>query len=143
METLRLPYSTLSADTYRHFLGAKTALENGPLDAATLELINLRVSQLNGCAFCTQMHAARLREQGIDNGKIDSIAGWRASRHFTSRERAALAWADALTRVDETAAPDETYTPLLAHFSETEVSDLTFAIALMNALNRIGVGMRL
>lgn len=143
MTALRLPYTKLSAEAHQGLIKSKKALENGPLDLPMIELINLRVSQINGCAYCTQMHSELLRSRDTDNAKIDSLAGWRVSERFTDRERAALAWAESLTHVAETAAPDEVYMPLKTHFSDAEISDLTVAVALMNALNRLAIGMRL
>ncbi|GAB3676364.1 carboxymuconolactone decarboxylase family protein [Salinisphaera aquimarina] len=143
MTALRLPYSKLSTEAHHGLLKTKKALETGPLDLATIELINLRVSQINGCAYCTRMHAEQLRTRDTENAKIDSVAGWRVSEHFSDRERAALAWADSLTHVADTAAPDAVYEPLKTYFSDAEISDLTVAVALMNALNRLAVGMRL
>jgi len=143
MSNPRLPYSKLSPGAYQALIATKKALEQGALDVSLLELINLRVSQINGCSFCTTMHSSLLRKRGTDNGKIDAVAGWRASDAYTERERVALSWAESLTQVSVTAAPDEAYEPLKSHFSDAEISDLTFAVALMNALNRLGVGMRL
>ena len=88
------------------------------------------------------MHAKALRADGESAARLDSLAGWRVSELFSERERAALAWTESLTHVDKTHAPDEDYTPLAAHFSEAEISDLTFAIALMSAFNRLAIGMR-
>src|SRR5690625_3446404 len=143
MTTLRLPYSKLSTEAHQGLIRSKKALEKGPLGLPMIELINLRISQINGCAYCTQMHSKLLRERGTENAKIDSVAGWRVSEHFSDRERAALAWAESLTHVADTAAPDEVYIPLKMHFSDAEISDLTITAALMNALNRLSVGMRL
>ena len=143
MTTLRLSLKDLSAAAYKGLIQTKTALDQGPLDAAIIELINLRVSQINGCAYCTQMHSELLRQHDFENAKIDSVAGWRVSERFTDRERAALTWAESLTNVAETAAPDEAYVPLEAYFSEAEISDLSIAVALMNAFNRVAIGARL
>uniref|UniRef100_UPI0028ABE339 carboxymuconolactone decarboxylase family protein n=1 Tax=Pseudomonas sp. TaxID=306 RepID=UPI0028ABE339 len=104
---------------------------------------NLRVSQINGCAFCTEMHAKALRAGGTEEAKLDSLAGWRASGRFNARERAALGWAESLTAVASSHAPDADYQPLKALFSDVEIADLSFAVALMNAFNRMAVGMRL
>ncbi|SHI22820.1 carboxymuconolactone decarboxylase family protein [Pollutimonas bauzanensis] len=142
MSTLRLPYWTLSPEAYQGFSATKKALEKSSLGKQLIELVWLRMSQINGCAFCLEMHAKALRASGVPDAKLDSLAGWRAGGHFTERERAALAWTEALTHVDRTHAPDEDFEPLKAHFSEAEISDLTFAIALMSAFNRLAVGMR-
>jgi len=138
----RLPYYSLSPEAYRGFGATKAALEKSSLGKPLIELIWLRMSQINGCAFCLEMHAKSLRAAGTPDATLDSLAGWRVSERFTPRERAALAWTEALTHVDQTHAPDEDYEPLKEHFSDVEISDLTFAIALMSAFNRLAIGMR-
>ncbi|MBN4665239.1 carboxymuconolactone decarboxylase family protein [Pandoraea nosoerga] len=142
MSPLRLPYSKLSPDAYQGLAATKKALQSSSLGKPLVELVYLRVSQINGCAFCLEMHAKALRADGMPDAKIDSLAGWRVSSHYTERERAALAWTEALVSVAETHAPDEVYEPLRAHFTDAEVSDLSFAIALMSAFNRLAIGMR-
>lgn len=138
----RLPYYALSPAAYQGFGATKKALESSPLGKELIELTWLRMSQMNGCAFCLDMHAKALRADGVPDAKLDSLAGWRFADHFSARERAALAWTEALTLVDRTGAPDADYEPLKEYFSEVEISDLTFAIALMSAFNRLAIGMR-
>lgn len=138
----RLPYYSLSPEAYQGLAATKKALENSPLGKALIELVWLRMSQINGCAFCLEMHAKALRGAGMADAKLDSLAGWRVAEHFSPRERAALNWAEALTHVDRTGAPDTDFEPLKAHFSDVEISDLSFAIALMSAFNRLAIGMR-
>lgn len=142
MSTLRLPYWTLSPEAYQGFMATKKALEKSSLGKSLIELVWLRMSQINGCAFCLEMHSKSLRGDGIDTAKLDSVAGWRVSERFTERERAALAWTESLTHVDQTHAPDADFAPLKAHFSDAEISDLCFAIALMSAFNRLAIGLR-
>jgi AhpD family alkylhydroperoxidase len=142
MNTLRLSYWTLSPEAYQGFAATKKALEKSSLGKPLIELVWLRMSQINGCAFCLEMHAKALRAGGMPNAKLDSLAGWRVGGHFTERERAALAWTEALTHVDRTHAPDGDFEPLKAHFSDAEISDLCFAIALMSAFNRLAIGLR-
>lgn len=142
MSAQRLPYATLSPAALEGLVATKEALEQGPLGKALLELLYLRISQINGCAYCLGLHARSLRAQGETQERLDALAGWRASEGFTPRERAALTWAESLTRIEASAAPDADYLPLKAHFSDAEISDLTFAVALMNGLNRVAVGMR-
>ena len=139
----RLPYHTLSPEAYRGLGATKAALEKSSLGKPLIELVWLRMSQINGCAFCLEMHAKALRAGGTPEVKLDSLAGWRVSEQFDARERAALTWTESLTHIDQTHAPDEDFEPLKAHFSETEISDLSFAIALMSAFNRLAIGMRL
>lgn len=108
-----------------------------------IELVYLRISQINGCAFCLGKHSQTLRDSEVAQAKLDCLAGWRISGLFNERERAALAWAETLTHVSEKGAPDALYEPLKAHFSDVEISDLTLAVALMNAFNRLAIGMNL
>ncbi|ANY16087.1 carboxymuconolactone decarboxylase family protein [Bordetella pseudohinzii] len=142
MTPLRLPYGTLSPEAYQGLLATKKALDKSSLGKAFIELIYLRISQINGCAFCLEMHAAALRAGGVPQAKLDSLAGWQVSSHFDARERAALAWAESLADVARTHAPDTDFEPLKAHFSDAEIADLSFAIALMSAMNRLAIGMR-
>ncbi|WP_233235667.1 carboxymuconolactone decarboxylase family protein [Bordetella sp. LUAb4] len=142
MSTLRLPYNTLSPEAYAGLIATKKALSKSSLGKQLIELVNLRISQINGCAFCLEMHTASLREGGIQAAKLDGLAGWRVSAHYDERERAALAWTESLVDIAHTHAADEDFEPLKAHFSDVEISDLTFAIALMSAFNRLAIGMR-
>lgn len=142
MSDLRLPYFDLSPDALKGMRAVKNSMENSPLGRALVELIYLRVSQINGCAFCLKMHGKALRELGESNERLDALAGWRVCPLFSERESAALAWAEALTDISHSHAPDSVYQPLLAHFSDVEIADLTFAIANMNALNRVAIVMR-
>lgn len=140
--TLRLPYSTLSPVAYQGLLATKKALEHSSLGKPLVELVYLRVSQINGCAFCLEMHSKALRAGGMAQAKLDSLAGWRVSAQFDERERAALAWTESLVDVAHSHAPDADFDPLRDHFSDTEIADLSFAIALMSAFNRMAIGMR-
>ncbi|QDD89180.1 carboxymuconolactone decarboxylase family protein [Pseudomonas oryzihabitans] len=143
MSQLRLPFSTLSPAAYQGLVATSQALAHSPLGLELVELIYLRISQINGCAFCLGKHAQTLREQGVAQAKLDRLAGWRLSELFDARERAALEWAETLTSVAEKGAPDALYEPLKAHFTDAEISDLTLVVALMNAFNRLAVGMKL
>lgn len=143
MSQLRLPFSTLSPAAYQGLIATGQALARSSLGLELVELIYLRISQINGCAFCLGKHAETLREQGVSQAKLDRLAGWRISELFDARERAALEWAETLTAVAEKGAPDAVYESLRTHFSDAEISDLTFVVALMNAFNRLAVGMKL
>lgn len=138
----RLKYSELSPAPYKGMVTALMALEKGALDKATIELMFMRVSQINGCAYCLDMHGKALRESGVDNAKLDQLAGWRVSHAFSDRERAALEWADSVTLIAATGAPDSAFEALQTHFSNAEIADLTFAISIMNAFNRLAISMR-
>jgi AhpD family alkylhydroperoxidase len=143
MSQLRLPFSTLSPAAYQGLIATGQALAQSALGLELVELIYLRISQINGCAFCLGKHAETLRGQGVSQAKLDRLAGWRISELFDARERAALEWAETLTAVADKGAPDAFYESLRTHFSDAEISDLTFVVALMNAFNRLAVGMKL
>jgi AhpD family alkylhydroperoxidase len=142
MTPSRLPYQTLSPEAYQGLGMTKKALDKSSLGKQLIELVYLRVSQINGCAFCLEMHAAALRAGGVADAKLDSLSGWRVSTHFSECERVALAWTESLVDVAYSHAPDEDFEPLKAHFSDVQIADLSFAIALMSAFNRLAIGMR-
>ena len=108
-----------------------------------VDLVFLRVSQINGCAYCVDLHWRDALKAGDDARKINSLVTWREAPFFSERERAALAWAESLTHVAQTGAPDADYDLAKSQFSDHELGDLTIVIAYMNALNRLGVGLRM
>ena len=113
------------------------------LEKSLLELVKIRSSQVNGCAICLDMHAREAREAGETVERILMLDAWRESALYTPREKAALGWTDALTRLTETGAPDEAYEALAAHFSDDEKITLTLMINVINGFNRLGVGFRI
>lgn len=125
---------------------ALLALGKAPVDAGLpkdlLELVKLRASQINGCAFCTQFHLNQARQAGVAPEKLDLLAAWRDAGVFSAREAAALAWTEALTDIARQGASDEAYAALRAEFSETEATFLTVAVATINAWNRIAGPLR-
>ncbi|CNF20783.1 carboxymuconolactone decarboxylase family protein [Yersinia nurmii] len=138
----RLNYAQLSSSTYKALVSALMTLDNSSLDKSLIELIFMRVSQLNGCAYCLNMHGKALRDSGVNQSKIDMLAGWQVSGEYSDTERAALAWAESVTQIATTGAPDNAFDLLKKYFSDTEISDLTFAISIMNAFNRLAVSLR-
>ncbi|AEI65644.1 carboxymuconolactone decarboxylase family protein [Corallococcus macrosporus] len=112
------------------------------LEKSLLELVKIRASQLNGCAFCIHMHTTEARAHGEREERIYLLDGWRESPLYTDRERAALAWTESLTLVSQTRAPDEDYAALKPHFTEQEIVHLTLLIGMINTWNRISVGFR-
>lgn len=112
------------------------------LEHSLIELVKMRASQINGCAFCLHMHSRDARAGGETEARLYLLNGWRESSLYTDRERAALAWTEALTLVAQTGAPDADYEGLFPHFSETEAVDLTMLIGTINAWNRLAVGFR-
>lgn len=143
MSQLRLPFHSLSPAAYQGLVATNAALAKSPLGLLLLELVYLRISQINGCAFCLGKHSQTLRECEVAQEKLDCLAGWRVSELFSERERAALAWVETLTDISQMGAPDALFDPLKTYFSDAEISDLTLAAALMNAFNRLAVGMKL
>lgn len=118
------------------------AVEDSGLEKDLTELVKLRASQMNGCAFCIQYHLNLARRLAVPAAKIDLVAAWREAGVFNDRERAALAWAEILTELAPGAASDADYSALLAQFSEREALHLTIAIGVINQWNRIGVALR-
>ncbi|MFK0089718.1 carboxymuconolactone decarboxylase family protein [Pseudomonas sp. NPDC090755] len=141
--TQRLNYSTASSEGYKAFGDVYVTLQKCGLPKELIDLVYLRVSQINGCAFCIDMHSRDLVKLGLTVERLVLVSVWRdAGALFTSRERAALAWAETVTRVAETGVPDDDYVEAAAEFNDKELADLTYAIGLMNAFNRFGVAFR-
>jgi AhpD family alkylhydroperoxidase len=141
--TNRIDYAEVSPNGYKAFGAVYAALQKGSLPKALVDLVYLRVSQINGCAFCIDMHTRDLIKSGLAVEKLALVPVWQdAGKLFSSRECAALAWAESVTRVSETGVPDADYAAAGAEFGEAELAELTYAIALMNAFNRFGVAFR-
>lgn len=141
----RVDYQTfgkLAPEAYAALLGLGKAVDDSGLDKHLTELVKLRVSQINGCAFCIQHHLNVARKAGVDSTKLDLVAAWHDAGVFSERESAALAWAESLTAVAIQGASDEAYEALREHFTETEAVFLTVAIGTINNWNRLGVALR-
>lgn len=117
-------------------------LEHSTLDPVLHELVSYRASQMNGCAWCLDMHSKELRARGYPEQKLLLLTAWREAPAFDERERAALAWTEALTRLEHNEVPDAVYEQVRSVFSEAEVVDLTLAAASINAWNRLNVALR-
>lgn len=139
---MRLAYATLAPEVTKALGAVNASLLQAGLDKRLADLVFLRVSQINGCAYCVDTHARDLRAAGESNERLDGLAGWRESPYFTAAEKAALEWAESLTRVETTHAPDADFKPLRQHYSEAQIVQITYAIALMNAWNRVAIGFR-
>ncbi|HUB97484.1 MAG TPA: carboxymuconolactone decarboxylase family protein [Stellaceae bacterium] len=137
---MRLNYATLSPEPVKAMAGVNAALLHAGLDKRLMDLLFLRVSQINGCSYCVDLHARDLRQVGETNDRLDGLAGWREGPYFSAAEKAALEWAEALTHVAETHAPDAAYEPLTRHYDGKQIANITYAVALMNAWNRIAIG---
>ena len=144
MNTPRLSWFKIAPKAYQAMLGVNGALAQHTLGQRLFEIVQTRVSQLNGCAFCLDMHVRDLRKLEVDWQHVNSIATWREVGFYDARERAALNWAESLTRlVEHHGDRDADFAQLQAVFSDAEIVDLTVAIAQINAWNRLGLGMRL
>jgi AhpD family alkylhydroperoxidase len=123
-------------------LGLEQYLHQCGLEESLLHLIKLRASQINGCAYCIDMHWKDLRAIGEDEQRLYSLDAWREGPFYSDRERAALAWTEAVTLVTDGHVADAVYEEVRPHFSEKELADLTFAIATINAWNRLNIAVR-
>src|SRR5215471_10362857 len=139
----RLNYVKTSPATYQALLALQAAVDKTGLDKPLLELLKIRASQINKCAFCLHMHTKDARKAGVTEERIYLLDAWRESSLYSERERAALAWTEALTLLPEQGAPDDLYVEMMAQFSEAEIVNVTLAIGAINAWNRIGVGFAL
>ena len=139
----RFNLSQVSPDGYKAFRPLYQYVEACGLGRKLVDLVFLRVSQINGCAYCVDLHWRDLLKEGEDPRKLNSLVTWHEAPFFSARERAALTWTESLTRIAQTGAPDADYETVKAAFSEKEIADLTIVIGLMNAMNRIGIGSRL
>jgi AhpD family alkylhydroperoxidase len=119
--------------------GLGAYLSKSPVEQSLLHLIYFRVSQINGCAFCLDMHSKDLRAEGETEQRLYVLDAWREAPFYTEKERAALAWAEALTKLTVTMVPDEIYDEARKQFSETELIDLTLAVITINSYNRINI----
>jgi AhpD family alkylhydroperoxidase len=138
----RLEYWSLAADGYKRFMAVSAYLANCGLEKSLLDLVYLRVSQINGCAYCVDRHFVDAVEAGEAPRRLNSLVVWRESNAFSARERAALGWAEAVTAITDGHASNADYEHVRESFSNKELADLTYAVAQMNALNRIAIGFR-
>lgn len=140
--TSRVNYAQTSPTLLKAYVAFNMALAEGSIDALTRELSSLRASQMNGCAFCVDMHVKKARILGERELRLHHIAIWRESELFSPRERAVLEWTEALTKLGEHGVSDEIYTAVREELSEKEISDLTFSLIAINGWNRAQVAFR-
>jgi AhpD family alkylhydroperoxidase len=138
----RIDFYRLSPDGYKAMLSLEHYLSKSKVEKKLLHLIKLRVSQMNGCAYCLDMHWKDLQGEGESEQRMYSLDAWRETPYYTDRERAALAWAEAVTNITDGHAPDELFEEARQHFSEQELADLTLAVATINSWNRISIAFR-
>jgi AhpD family alkylhydroperoxidase len=138
----RIPYNKYSPEALRAMYALEKHLKTCGLEEKLLHLVKLRASQMNGCAYCIDMHSKDARAAGDTEMRLYALNAWRETPFFTSRERAALAWTEALTFISQNHAPDELYDATRKEFTETELVDLTYAVATINSWNRLAIAMR-
>ena len=141
--TERLDYKKVAGEGMKPLLGLHTYLRHCGLPADLLELVYLRVSLINGCAYCIDMHTNELLKMQAKPVKLTMLAAWReAEAMYSEKERAALSWAETVTMVSETHVPDSEYKTARSQFSEKELVDLTLAVGTINAFNRLAISFR-
>ena len=140
--TPRLDYFAAAPRLMQAMLNLEKAVASSGLDHGLIHLLKTRASQINGCAFCIDMHTRDARKAGEREARLYLLDAWREAPHYTPRERAALAWTEALTLVASTRAPDADYDGLKPHFTEEEIVKLSLLIATINAWNRLAIGFR-
>jgi AhpD family alkylhydroperoxidase len=138
----RLDYPNIAPDAFRAVRALKDFVKHSGLDPLLLDLINLRASQINGCAYCVDMHTKEAKAHGATEQWINLVSTWQESPVFTAAERAVLGWTESLTLLAQTRAPDDAYDPLSAHFTPQQIVNISVAIGLINVWNRLAVGFR-
>ncbi|MEO8456643.1 MAG: carboxymuconolactone decarboxylase family protein [Chloroflexota bacterium] len=138
----RLDYWKVAPQGYHALTAIDRYINDSSIETSLLELVKLRASQVNHCAFCIDMHWKDARAAGESEQRLYSLDGWREAPFYTDRECAALAWTESLTLVSETGAPDSVYEDVRAIFTDKEIVDLTLAISMINAWNRLSISMR-
>jgi AhpD family alkylhydroperoxidase len=142
MHAERLLPPEIAPDGYKALRAVEVYLARSGLPKGLIDLVKLRASQINGCAYCLDVHAKDARRDGEAEHRLYLLNGWRESPPYSPAERAALAWTEALTEISTTRAPDADYDALRAHFSDKEIVDLTYLIGMINFWNRLAIGMR-
>jgi AhpD family alkylhydroperoxidase len=138
----RLDYRKFRPEPLQAMLLLEQYIASCGLDHKLVHMLKLRVSQINGCAYCIDMHSLDARAAGETEQRLYALDAWRETPFYTERERAALAWVESITRVSETHVPDSVFDEVKAHFSDQEIVDLTFVASTINAWNRLAVPLR-
>ncbi len=138
----RFDASKLIPEGYKAMYGVHINVQNSGLDLGLLELVRLRVSQINGCAYCVAMHVPLGRKHGMTENQINLTAAWKDAPVFSARERAALTWAEAVTKLADQEVSDAAYAEVSAQFSEQEIAQLTLCICEINTWNRLSIASR-
>ena len=138
----RIDPTKVAPGAYQAMAGLEAYVRKSRLEPALLELVKVRASQINGCAYCIDMHTKDARANGETEQRLYGTSAWRETPFFTDRERAALAWTEALTLISKDHAPDAVYEEVRQRFSEEELVNLTLAIVAINGWNRLAIGFR-
>jgi AhpD family alkylhydroperoxidase len=129
-------------DTVKALMALEAQIQGSGLEQSLIELVKTRASQINGCAYCINMHTSDARKHGETEQRLYLLNAWREAPAYSERERAALAWTEAVTLIADTHAPDDLYAEVRKHFSEAETVNLTMLIATINAWNRLAISFR-
>ena len=140
--TQRLDFYNANPNAIKALLGLEKRISESSLEKSLVELIRLRASLINGCAYCIDLHTADARKGGEDDRRLATLSVWRETHFFTDRERAALAWTEAVTLVSQDHVPDEVWTAVRPHFDDAELVDLTLLISTINTWNRFAISFR-
>jgi AhpD family alkylhydroperoxidase len=138
----RLDFYSANPDAIKAMIGVENQINKGTLDILLKELVRLRASQINGCAFCLDMHVTDARKAGESERRMATVAAWRETPFFSERERAALEWTEALTLVSQNHVPDAVWEAVRPHFTDAEMVELTLLITSINSWNRFAIGFR-
>jgi AhpD family alkylhydroperoxidase len=138
----RLDYAQVVPDGIEILRQLEHYLKKAGLEPDLVELVKLRASQINGCAYCIDMHTKDARSHGESEQRLYGVSAWRETPFYTGRERAALAWVEAVTKVNEDQVPDEIYDQVKQQFTEKELVDLTLAVIAINSWNRLAISFR-
>ena len=138
----RMNFYQAAPDTIKALCTLETQVQGSGLEQSLIELVKIRASQLNGCAYCINMHTQDARKRGETEQRLYLLNAWREAPVYSERERAALAWTEAVTLISKTHAPDDIYAEVPAQFSEAETVNLTMLIATINAWNRLAIAFR-
>ncbi len=138
----RINYAKVTPEGYRAMSGLERYVRGSGLEPSLLELVKLRASQINGCAYCIDMHWKDARARGESEQRLYGLMAWRESPYYTERERAALAWTEAVTLIADSHVADELYEEVRQYFNETELVNLTFALVAINGWNRLAISLR-
>jgi AhpD family alkylhydroperoxidase len=140
----RIPnYPKVVPESFKAMLALSAATKNSSLEPKLLELVKIRASQINGCAYCLDMHTQDAKALGESEQRLHLLNAWREAPFYSDRERAALGWTEAVTRIADTHVPDDVFNEVRAHFSEKETVELNWAVVTINAWNRLAASFRI